>query len=144
MHVRTDADSLTHTHAHNIPAGGLERQLNCIWRCPCFRCISLLTSAHYESNISLKWRTHVNTWVKGQKFPFDFLSVQSSACDCCCQTAVCLLAWVGANVYSTSACSQRLAFTYSALECVRMGMRVGGLPRRFTSMWVACFVGMLL
>lgn len=42
------------------------------WRCLCFYCILFFTSAHYENNISLKWRTHVNTWVKGQKTSFHF------------------------------------------------------------------------
>jgi len=34
-------------------------------------------------------------------------------------------------------------FRVCVCVCVRMGMRVGGLPRRFTSTWVACFVGVL-
>lgn len=42
------------------------------WRCLYFYCISLFMSAHYESNISLKRRTHVNTRVKEQKTSFHF------------------------------------------------------------------------
>lgn len=67
------------------------------WRRLCFYCISLFTPVHYESNISLEWRTHVNTKV--------FISFSASPAFCWFKAAgvrlrvtavpcVCLHEWV--------------------------------------------------
>ncbi len=142
--------SLTHSHARDIPAGGLETKEVA----KLYMALSVF-SLHLSLNVCSLWEQHL-TEVKdtckymGQRTEVSFwFSISAKQCKAVHVTAVArllcgLLAWVGANVYSTSACSQRLSFTYCALECVCMGMRVGGLPRRFTSTWVACFVGMLL